>query len=384
MPQTRVMRCATDGSPSIAIAFCGSGTMTSCATWMGCWRPSRWRWKGGPFIRIAEVSGVRACASNLSPLAGRGRRARSSGEPGEGELSATPSLLNAPLTRPPSRRNAARGRPLPQAGRGGARGAVVPLACSYSCGATTVSGKTNVRNPHARPGTAAKAQLQGEVQFDDFTRGRYATDASSYQMMPLGVVVPRSPGRPRGAGGRPRGRRSVPPRGGGTSQCGQTVNPRSSSTARNISNTRLARCRRQTLRGPARHRARRVEPPAQAARAVVSGRCVHGVARHHRRHGRQQFLRHALAPLRHHARQRLSIDAVLADGKPAHFGPVSPRPVGAARRFAAGAARARSVALGAREADEIKERFPKVQRRVGGYNIDEFVPGERGSISRIS
>ena len=37
-----------------------------------------------------------------------------------------------------------------------------------------------------------KGEDAGEVLFDSFTRGRYATDASSYQMMPLGVVVPRT------------------------------------------------------------------------------------------------------------------------------------------------------------------------------------------------
>src|SRR3954468_12585941 len=37
-----------------------------------------------------------------------------------------------------------------------------------------------------------KAELAGEVMFDRFTRGRYATDASHYQMMPVGVVTPRT------------------------------------------------------------------------------------------------------------------------------------------------------------------------------------------------
>src|SRR4051794_22926781 len=37
-----------------------------------------------------------------------------------------------------------------------------------------------------------KAALLGEVAFDAFTRGRYATDASHYQVMPIGVVAPRS------------------------------------------------------------------------------------------------------------------------------------------------------------------------------------------------
>ena len=70
-----------------------------------------------------------------------------------------------------------------------------------------------------------KAEVAGEVRFDRFTRGRYATDASHYQMMPQGVVTPRTIddaaraiaiAREEGV--------SVLPRGGGTSQCGQTVN----------------------------------------------------------------------------------------------------------------------------------------------------------------
>src|SRR5215471_17061873 len=68
-------------------------------------------------------------------------------------------------------------------------------------------------------------EITGEVLFDSFSRGRYATDASFYQIMPAGVVVPRTMDEAlramaiaRDAG------RIVTPRGGGTSQCGQTVN----------------------------------------------------------------------------------------------------------------------------------------------------------------
>ena len=39
---------------------------------------------------------------------------------------------------------------------------------------------------------AGPAEIEGDVLFDPFSRGRYATDASHYQMMPLGVVVPRT------------------------------------------------------------------------------------------------------------------------------------------------------------------------------------------------
>src|SRR5580693_18014 len=68
--------------------------------------------------------------------------------------------------------------------------------------------------------------LRGEVMFDAFSRGRYSTDASIYQTEPIGVVVPRDKedvaaaltiAAEEGV--------TVLPRGGGTSQCGQTVGP---------------------------------------------------------------------------------------------------------------------------------------------------------------
>src|SRR5215212_882190 len=64
-----------------------------------------------------------------------------------------------------------------------------------------------------------------EVHFDRFTRGRYATDASHYQIVPLGVAVPRSMAEAERALAIARAEGvSVTPRGGGTSQCGQTIN----------------------------------------------------------------------------------------------------------------------------------------------------------------
>ncbi|HEY4856931.1 MAG TPA: FAD-binding protein, partial [Xanthobacteraceae bacterium] len=70
-----------------------------------------------------------------------------------------------------------------------------------------------------------RSQLLGDVQFDLFARGRYATDASHYQIMPLGVVAPRSVKEAEYAIALAREEGvSVLPRGAGTSQCGQTVN----------------------------------------------------------------------------------------------------------------------------------------------------------------
>src|SRR4026208_2031526 len=69
-----------------------------------------------------------------------------------------------------------------------------------------------------------RAELTGEVQFDAFSRGRYSTDASHYQITPVGVVAPRTIeeadraiaiARSEGA--------TVLARGGGTSQAGQAI-----------------------------------------------------------------------------------------------------------------------------------------------------------------
>src|SRR5438270_2636501 len=70
-----------------------------------------------------------------------------------------------------------------------------------------------------------RSNTTGDVFFDAFNRGRYATDASFYQVMPLGVVVPRTIDEALRALSIARDEgRIVTPRGGGTSQCGQTVN----------------------------------------------------------------------------------------------------------------------------------------------------------------
>ena len=66
----------------------------------------------------------------------------------------------------------------------------------------------------------------------------------------------------------------------------------------------------------------------------------------------------------------LSVEAILADGSKAHF-----------RRLDEGGGSVSEdlishlLNLGRREADEINKRFPKLLRRVGGYNIDELTKG---------
>ena len=72
--------------------------------------------------------------------------------------------------------------------------------------------------------TRLRKELDAEVMFDAASRGRYSTDASIYQVQPIGVVVPRSEEAARAAiaiaveEGIP-----ILPRGAGSSQCGQAV-----------------------------------------------------------------------------------------------------------------------------------------------------------------
>ena len=70
-----------------------------------------------------------------------------------------------------------------------------------------------------------RREIRGEVLFDRASRGRYATDASIYQVAPVGVIVPETVDDVAAALAIAR-EHGVPvlPRGGGTSQCGQTVN----------------------------------------------------------------------------------------------------------------------------------------------------------------
>src|SRR6516225_5767658 len=219
-------------------------------------------------------------------------------------------------------------------------------------------------------------ELTGEVFFDAFNRGRYATDASFYQIMPEAVVVPRSTDEALRALAIARDTgRKVTPRGGGTSQCGQTINDGvvidfSKHLNRLISldvdnktcvvepGIVLDDLNRQLKR----HGLWFPVDVSTASRATIGG-----MAGNNSCGGRS--LRYGTM-----RDNTLSMDAVLADGTPLHFGEVPPD-LSPANAQDGGLDLFRDMlALGAREADEISERFPKVQRRVGGYNLDALVP----------
>ena len=218
--------------------------------------------------------------------------------------------------------------------------------------------------------------LKGEVLFDAFARGRYATDASIYQIEPIGVVVPRDAEDVAAAFAIAR-EEGVPllPRGGGTSQCGQTVGRALVLDCSKYMNQVLAV-------DVERHRAR-VQPgvvmdrlnrqlkskglffPVDVStgdRATIGGMTANNSCG-------TRSLRYG--NMVHNVR---AIDALLPDGTTATFGEVAgnfgniagANPVPERYRDLVRTMRA----LHNRERDEIAARFPKLQRRVGGYNID--------------
>ncbi len=222
-----------------------------------------------------------------------------------------------------------------------------------------------------------KAQLQGDVQFDAFTRGRYATDASHYQIMPIGVVAPRSMAEAQWALALAREEGvSVLPRGGGTSQSGQTVNSSlvidCSKHLDHVLELDVAAKRCVVEPGIVLDELNRKLKPhglwfpvdvSTSSRATIGGMVGNNSCG-------SRSLRYG------NTRENvLSVDAVLADGTFAHFGPAA-RDLSDLPKDSALAPLARDLlALAAAEADEIEANFPKVQRRVGGYNLDALVPG---------
>ena len=224
--------------------------------------------------------------------------------------------------------------------------------------------------------TALAKALAGEVRFDDFTRGRYATDASIYQIMPEGVAYPKTEADVAAALQIAR-EHGVPviARGGGTSQNGQPIGPglvldmsrhfngvraydpasRTVSVAPGMVLESLnARVKSDGLFFP-------VEPS-------TASRCTLGGMTGNNSSGARSL------------RYGKTVDNVLAmralthDGEAFGLGPRD-----AADRGVTGSPHMRQLldsllALADRERAEIERVFPKVQRRVGGYNLDELLP----------
>lgn len=221
-----------------------------------------------------------------------------------------------------------------------------------------------------------RADMTGDVLFDGFSRGRYATDASFYQIVPSGVVVPKTMDEALRALAIARDEGvKVTPRGGGTSQCGQTVNDGLV--------VDLSKHLNRILSLDVEGRTCMVEPGivlddlnrqlrkhglwfpvdvSTASRATIGG-----MAGNNSCGGRS--LRYGTM-----RDNTLSMEASLADGTLSRFREVSRdlSDLGAGESMRA--LFRDMLDLGMREANEIAARFPKVQRRVGGYNLDALTP----------
>jgi FAD/FMN-containing dehydrogenase/Fe-S oxidoreductase len=210
-------------------------------------------------------------------------------------------------------------------------------------------------------------EVDGEVLFDAASRGRYSTDASIYQVTPVGVVVPRTAEAAiatmqiaveEGV--------AILPRGAGTSQCGQTVGEalviddsrylnrvfEVDEAARTavvepgvVLDTLNASLRAKGLWYPID-----VSTSAQATLGGMTGNNSCG----------SRSLAYGNMVDRVEA-----IDAWLPTGTRGRF---DANPVDAAVRDIA----AKAAALHARERDEIAARYPKTARNVAGYNLNRL------------
>ena len=224
-------------------------------------------------------------------------------------------------------------------------------------------------------------QIEGEVRFDRVSRALYSTDASVYQIEPLGVVVVRSRqdvvrtveiARRHGS--------SITARGGGTSQAGQAIGPGLQLDTSKYFNRvlevnvgeRWARVEPgvvlDELNAELRPHGLRFAPDiSTASRATIGGMMANNSSG-----ARSVYYGKTIDHV-------LEQEVVLADGRVAHFRPLGKADLDAAcQGEGLEASCYRIVRQLARDcAQEIDRRFPKILRRVGGYNLDEFVDASK-------
>ena len=215
-----------------------------------------------------------------------------------------------------------------------------------------------------------RQEMRGEVLFGKADRGRYATDASIYQIMPVGVAIPRDQqdlilcldiARHHKA--------AVLARGAGTSQCGQTVGDvlvidNNKWLNRVIAFDPVALTITVEPGMVLDHLNAWLKPHGLWFPVDVStaAQCTIGGMTGNNSCGSRSI---EYGNMVHNV---LGIDAVLADGTQARFGTMAAM----AQRGRVGELVAGIERIARRERGEIIERVPKVLRRVAGYNIDLF------------
>ncbi len=224
-----------------------------------------------------------------------------------------------------------------------------------------------------------RKHVSGEVRFDDASRNLYATDASHYLIRPQGVVIPRTV-NDLVAAVQIAADLAVPitPRGGGTSLTGQSIGPGlvidcskylNAVGEVDVTNRRVrvepGVVLDQLNRELARYGLTFGPDVATASRATLGGMIGNNSA------GARSIVYGQTVD---HVR---SLEVVLADGSRATFAPLTPIEYEQKLELRNREGEAyRTVDAVVREnAREIEQRFPKILRKVSGYNLVGLLPG---------
>ena len=219
-----------------------------------------------------------------------------------------------------------------------------------------------------------RSEVEGDVYFDPFTRGRYATDASIYQINPVGIVVPKSIQDVKAAISLTSEEGfSLLPRGGGTSQCGQTVNSSvvidTSKYLNSLIDLNVEELTVTVEPGIVLDQLNNLLKPfgvwfpvdiSTSAQATIGGMVGNNSC------GARSI---KYGTMRENV---MEIKAVLPDGTESWFGPgdrINKDGLSANLKDSL-------LRLGEKYRVAIKQNFPKVMRRVGGYNLDALMKEE--------
>lgn len=228
--------------------------------------------------------------------------------------------------------------------------------------------------------TALRARTQADVRFDAASRALYATDASNYRQVPVGVVIPRTVDDVVTTVAICR-EHDLPvlSRGGGTSLCGQCCNAAvvidfsahlnriiEIDPARKVARVQPGVVLDELRRAAARHGLTFAPDPSTHNHNTLGGMIGNNSCGPHSVMGGKT------------QENIVALDVLLYDGTRMHAGEVDDACFAALQQAGGRIAEihAELRALGAQYGDEIRARFPDIPRRVSGYNLDALLPGQ--------
>ncbi|WP_202796825.1 FAD-binding and (Fe-S)-binding domain-containing protein [Pedosphaera parvula] len=237
-----------------------------------------------------------------------------------------------------------------------------------------------------------KRNLKGEVRFDDGSRALYATDGSNYRQVPIGVVLPKDKEDVVATVAECR-RMGAPllSRGGGTSLAGQCCNVAvvmdfskymhdvlEIDTVRKLGRVQPG-CVLDTLRNDATKLGLNFGPdPATHNHCTLGGMLGNNSCGTHSLLCRDEGLGLRTSDNTH------ELEILTYDGLRMRVGETSPEQIERFIREGGRQAEIYAQLKGLRDkyANLIRARFPKLPRRVSGYNLDELLPENGFNLAR--